>query len=121
MTSKADHENRAMFSAMIARLDPSLSLAKIVKITDQLGNLGARINRHCEKMCSYEWYYTQHSDENGEDKTLPKLEAKAAKLASQIGCEIDCNGDPRGYCLYLKRPGLRGNTWGGDEHGWGLN
>ena len=121
MVTKADRENRAQFAAMIALLDPSLSITKIVDVTNKLGSVGARINRHCEKMCSYEWYYSQHCDETGEDTTLPKLEARAAKLAAEIGCTVDCNGDPRGYCLYIKRDGLRGNTWGGGEHGWGLN
>lgn len=28
--------------------------------------------------------------------------------------------DPRGYCVKLRLPSGKGNTWGGDECGWGV-
>ncbi len=30
------------------------------------------------------------------------------------------NSDPRGYCVKLRLPSGKGNTWGGDECGWGV-
>jgi len=121
MLSKSNRENRALLVAHLARLDPTIPPMLLTNTIDRLGDLGARIHRHEERMCSYESYYNQHTDQNGEDMTGAKLEVKAEKLAAQIGCQVICRGDPRGYCLYVKRDGLRGNTWGGDDQGWGLN
>lgn len=28
--------------------------------------------------------------------------------------------DPRGYCVKLRLPSGKGNTWGGDAEGWGV-
>lgn len=32
----------------------------------------------------------------------------------------EAGGDPRGYTLKLRLPSGKGNTWGGDECGWGV-
>ena len=32
----------------------------------------------------------------------------------------EVGGDPRGYTLKLRLPSGKGNTWGGDECGWGV-
>ncbi len=32
----------------------------------------------------------------------------------------EIGSDPRGYCVKLRLPSGKGNTWGGDECGWGV-
>ena len=121
MTDKADQINRMHLVAELARLCPDVPNAHIVADVNTLGSIGARLKRHEERMCSYEDYYNRHISADGEtDKTAERLEARAAKIAAKYGATIK-SGDPRGYVLHIHRAGLRGNTWGGDEHGYGLN
>lgn len=119
--SKQDQENRANLVAQIARLRPDAKAHEIAADVTALARIGTRAARHAARMCSEEGYYNAHVDEDGNDTLDDKLEAKAQKIAEKYGLTARTAGDPRGYVLYLTGPGLRGNTWGGDEHGFGIN
>lgn len=121
MTTKADRDNRTRLALELARLCPGISATQIARDVETLANIGARLHRHEERMCSYEDYYNSHTAEDGSDPTAERLEKKAAAIAAKFGATITARGDPRGYCLYVHKAGLRGNTWGGNEHGFGIN
>lgn len=58
------------------------------------------------------------------DRKKESIERRANAIAAGYWLRAKCGGDPRGYCLRLystnaKRP-LRGNTWGGDQEGYGV-
>lgn len=120
--TKDDRETRAQLAAQLARLYPDVSHWQIARDVDALGRLGRRAHRHAERMCSDEGYYNANTDENGVDVKDARAEARAAQIAARYpGMKIRLEGDPRGYVLYVTAPGLLGNTWGGDEHGFGVN
>ena len=119
--TKDDRDNRMRLVAELTKLCPEIPTNQVIADVNALGGLGARLKRHEEAMCSYESYYNQHISADGEhDKTAERMEARAAKIASKYGAKVTF-GDPRGYVLHIVKPGLRGNTWGGDESGFGLN
>lgn len=119
--AKQDRENRMRLCVELAKLCPDVPNNQIVADVNTLGSIGARLKRHEENMCSYEAYYNRHISADGEtDKTAERLEARAAKIAAKYGATIQ-TGDVRGYVLHVHRAGLRGNTWGGDESGYGIN
>lgn len=120
MVNKADRDNRTRLALELARLCPEIPANVIARDVEALGRLGARLKAHEERMASYEGYYNSHIDAEGEDKTGPKIEAKAEAIAKKYGATVR-GGDPRGYVLHIHKPGLRGNTWGGDESGFGIN
>lgn len=118
---KQDRENRMRLVAELAKLCPEMPANQIVADVNALGSIGSRLKRHEENMCSYEHYYNWHISADGEtDKTAERLKARAAKIAAKYGARVE-TGDVRGYVLHVHRTGLRGNTWGGDEHGYGIN
>lgn len=121
MTTKLDRENRVALAVQFARLCPHIKASEISGDIETLGRLGARLVRHEERMCSCADYYNAHTAEDGSNPIGERIEARAAKIAAKYGAKINAQGDPRGYCLYIVRDGLRGNTWGGDEHGFGVN
>lgn len=56
-----------------------------------------------------------------EETRRGKLLGLIRELVAAYGItRVDHNGDPRGYAVYLHFPGGRGNSWGGDERGWGI-
>lgn len=58
--------------------------------------------------------------EREETRRAKLLEAIRA-LAAEYGItRVEHNSDPRGYAVYLHFPDGRGNSWGGDERGWGI-
>lgn len=120
MVDKADRDNRTRLAIELSRLCPEIPPNQIARDVEALGRLGARLKAHEERKASYESYYNSHIDADGEDKTGPKIEAKAAAIAKKYGATVQ-SGDPRGYVLHLHKAGLRGNTMGGDESGFGIN
>jgi hypothetical protein len=72
--------------------------------------LGRRAERDAERVCNEEGY--ESKDE--------QIEKRARAIAEKYGLTADTQGDPRGYCLRLHGAGLRGNSWGGDEAGYGV-
>lgn len=56
-----------------------------------------------------------------EVKRTENLKQAVCRLVIEYGISnVDFNGDPRGYAVYLHFPDGRGNTMGGDETGWGI-
>lgn len=105
----------------IARLCPNAKPHLIAADVRKLARIGERAASHAARMCSEEAYYNAHTTEGGGDPTDDKLERKAQTIAKKYGLVARTEGDPRGFVLYLKGAGLRGNTWGGDSHGFGIN
>ena len=122
MTDKSDRENRTRLALELARLCPKIPIHEIAQDVETLGRIGARVRLHEERMCSYEDYYERHKpDEDGTDRLIERAEKRATAIAAKYGMTVEVGGDCRGFAFHLRRPGLRGNTWGGDEHGFGLN
>ena len=48
------------------------------------------------------------------------LVRQAEDIAAAYGCTIRVGGDPRGHAIHVLFPTPTGNTWGGDESGWGI-
>lgn len=59
-----------------------------------------------------------------DEKAQTRCEKRANEIVEPYGLRAEVQGDPRGYCLKLfstdKRKPLRGNTFGGDESGYGI-
>ena len=123
MTDKSTRENRTCLALELARLCPKVPLHEIAADVETLGRIGARVRLHEERMCSYADYYERHQpkDDDGTDPLIDRAEKRAQAIASKYGMTVEAGGDCRGYAFHLRREGLRGNTWGGDEHGFGLN
>jgi hypothetical protein len=70
------------------------------------------IVRHAENECNRE---VTPREIAADAKRCAAVEA----LAASYGLTVRY-GDPRGYVVHLVGPGVRGNTWGGDESGYGV-
>lgn len=55
-----------------------------------------------------------------ETARVQKLRKTITDIAADYKITVSFHGDPRGYTVYLHFPDGRGNTWGGDETGWGI-
>lgn len=87
---------------------------------DELETLEAAIMDEKENLALCNGWRQQEAH----DKKRASIEAKANEIAGHYWLRAKAGGDPRGFCLHLfstnkKRP-LGGNTWGGDEAGWGI-
>ena len=122
MTTKSDRENRTNLALTLARLCPTIPTHEIAADVETLGRLGARVRLHEERMCSYADYYERYkTDDDKPDPIIDRAEKRAKLIASKYGMTVDVGGDCRGYAFHLRRDGLHGNTWGGDQTGFGLN
>lgn len=58
------------------------------------------------------------------DKKLSSIEKQLAPITIRYNLTSKTTRDPRGYCVRLfaveGTPALPGNTWGGDESGYGI-
>jgi len=52
-----------------------------------------------------------------------RLEREIANIAELLNTKAEFHGDPRGHCVYLKKPGSKTfyNTFGGAETGYGIS
>lgn len=81
-----------------------------------LGRIGKRLHRLAEQECSRELRESEEDDQ-----------AALAALAREViakrydGLGVMVNGDPRGYALKLRCRDGEYNTWGGAEHGFGVD
>lgn len=78
----------------------------------KLQRLGRRAHRNAERYCSEQGYEDRYEPEKA------RIERQAAEILAPYGLTAQVTGDPRGYCLKIM--GLPGNTWGGDESGFGI-
>ena len=94
------------------------SASMIVADAIKLSRIAATVSRHAVNLCNVPDYQKVW------DAKTPGLLLAAFNVALQYGCTAKIQGDPRGHVLRLfAKPGapeLRGNTWGGDEDGYGI-
>lgn len=112
--SKADIENVCTLAAHLV-MHPHTpgnypNAAKATHDAMRLQRLGLRALRRAEKWCNVPDY-----EPEPEGERIAKL---AAEILAPYGLTAQVTGDPRGYCLKIM--GLPGNTWGGDESGFGI-
>lgn len=86
----------------------------VVNMTDLIRK-AASYKRLQELACNQELTPAQVAREK-------RLEQEIAELAAKLNTTAEFNGDPRGHCVYLKKPGSKTfyNTWGGLETGYGV-
>jgi len=69
-------------------------------------------------------YCNGHLDGDAYERRAAALKTRTDKTLAPYGLTCRTTGDPRGYCLHIHAaPGaapVRGNTWGGDEDGYGI-
>jgi hypothetical protein len=58
---------------------------------------------------------------DGEKKEDEENDESFRRLCSSIGCRANISGDPRGYVAHIVFPDGHHNTWGGAEHGYGID
>lgn len=110
--------HNAEISAMLAARLPGLPAKFHAANAANLAVLGARANRNAENYCNIPDYGERF------EREARRILARAAAIVSAYGLSVKHTGDPRGYCLRLfsadsGRP-LKGNTWGGDDEGFGI-
>lgn len=119
MTNHPNRSNlnreQAELLAYLAKRFPSEPTPKLIFDVKALGAIG----RGCRK--AEERYANGDITDEILTQYENKMGAAAATLLKRYGLWVKIGGDPRGFCFYLFGDGLRGNTWGGDEHGFGLN
>ncbi len=73
--------------------------------------------RRMEEKCNCEW-----AQGEAWDKKNSQLEKSIEQIAKRLpGVKgVKFTGDPRGYTVRLVLECGRGNTWSGDEDGWGI-
>ena len=84
-----------------------------------LCRIGATASRIATALCNGEIQQDQFAAKKA--RLLPRL----AEAASRYDVRFEIGGDPRGYVLRMfpadgRSAKLRGNTWGGDESGYGI-
>ena len=83
-----------------------------------LSRIAATATRHATNLCNVPNYQPIW------DKKKRGLLIRANAVVRPYGCTAEIGGDPRGCCLKLfaepETPELRGNTWGGNESGYGI-
>lgn len=67
----------------------------------------------------------QDAYDAAKDRAVARVQRVLAEMAAWTPPNrrvtiAETGGDPRGYCLKLHLPSGKGNTWGGDECGWGV-
>ena len=114
--SKADIENVTQLTAHLA-MHPHTpgnypNAGKASADAMRLQRLGRRANRNAERYCTITDYEPAYNAE------CARILKAAAEILDKYDLVPKLSGDPRGYCLKIK--GLPGNTWGGDEAGFGI-
>jgi hypothetical protein len=117
--NKQTHENRMQLAVLLAIQTPNVGWSKPARDADVLGAIGKRCNNLAVALCNG-WI-----EQDVFDRRKEKLQAKANDVLKpynvQPGKHIfaKAGGDPRGFAFHIH--GLPGNTWGGDESGFGVN
>ena len=109
MPTKQEMREFAQFERVMYRNFPTwnwedgIELDKIARSLHHLAEVG----------CNYGLTKRQETRE-------ANLEKKALAIADKYGFEIDFNGDPRGFPIYIHLPDGSYNSWGGQETGYGI-
>jgi hypothetical protein len=108
----------AELSAMLALRAPKVSPSATAEAALKLCRFAAAAETNAVNLCNVPNYQARH------DRKRDSIVKHAAPVAAIYGLSVQCGGDPRGYCLKLfampGKPPVRGNTWGGDEDGYGV-
>ena len=118
--SKQDIETVVQLAAHLSRITakqmpelPGSFAARAARVAAmQLQKLGRRAHRLAERDCNGTLTEAQHEQE------LERILSAVAVQLKPYALSANITGDPRGYCLKIM--GLPGNTWGGDESGFGI-
>lgn len=122
MTKQQERE-RVEFAGKMSREFPDFTLAEVTEFAEELMRLARRHGKLAERECNGHQTWDGNWDEAAakrDELAGERLEARITKLCERMGCGVKFGGDPRGYTVLLILPSGRGNTWGGDEHGWGV-
>lgn len=108
----------AILSATLAHRAPHIAAHISAHTAAAIATAGKRAASLATRYCNG----TIRPDEY--EKRHATIAANASALLEPYGLSATATGDPRGHCLHLfALPGaapLRGNTWGGDESGYGV-
>lgn len=119
--SKADIENVTALAAHLSltwatrhyfQRPKFMSASTAAQDAMKLQRLGRRATRNAERYCNITDYEPRYNQE------CTRILKAAAEILDTYDLVPKLSGDPRGYCLKIK--GLPGNTWGGDEAGFGI-
>lgn len=117
--SKQDILNVSTLTAhLMARVEHSSerfirTAASVAQDAMALQKLGRRANKLAERACSDSSY-----SEEKQAAEEARIASKVDNILRPYGLTAKISSDPRGYCLKIQ--GLPGNTWGGDEEGFGI-
>jgi hypothetical protein len=109
--------NTAELAAHLAQIDAespgkeTRAAHLIARDAEALASIARTLHRLAEQDCNTGLNAAQ-------DRMRDRLAKNAAEIAQRYGLTARTHGDPRGFGLYLR--GLPGNTWGGDESGFGV-
>ena len=108
------------------------ALAAILALRAPRGTASQRIAADALKLCRLAKAAESNAlalcngwrNQDAYDRKREILTKSAASVVTPYRLAVRLTGDPRGFCLHLfstnpNRP-LPGNTWGGDEAGYGL-
>ena len=111
----ASCRDRETFLAQLVREFPDQSVSFLLDVGRKILRQAATLQRVAEAACNHELRdWERDSDERAEAALRRSIAELPGLSIASIG------GDPRGYVVKLKLPSGRGNTWGGDETGWGV-
>lgn len=112
---KANPEAELAAKLALIRFDGSKNAYQIAGDAGLLKSLARAHNRLAEAECNREIT-------SREIRRRQSIQAKIIEiLKPYIGDgRVRFSGDPRGYTVKVQFPDGRGNTWGGDEEGWGI-
>ena len=86
----------------------------------ELNRLAKRYHRLQETACNESMNEIQQTMHNASERAIEKKIVTIVASMPSVLKGVHFGGDPRGYCVKLIRVDGRGNTWGGDEEGWGI-
>lgn len=111
--TKADTQTIAHLAAILAeRALP----ARAAALAMQLYEIGSKLSRLAVKECNDPSW----SDRDTERRYKLAAMAQEALRSAGFPVRVAANGDPRGHGLHIFFDPPRGNTWGGDEAGFGI-
>lgn len=92
--------------------------SQLIVDVESLGKLASRATSRAIANCNG-WIDTERLE-----RQTSAIEKRADVILLPYGLRSRTTGDPRGFCLRLHAlpcsPSVRGNTWGGDEGGYGI-
>ncbi len=109
----------AELAALLATRAPTVAPSRIAADAMKLARYGASQLTNASNLCNVPDYQARY------DRKRDNIKKHAQDVAGAYSLRVELSGDPRGFCLKLHGMGgnsvpVRGNTWGGDESGYGV-